>query len=621
VITNGGFTSCAQANPRWEMTSGSLKLRVDRYALLRNMLLKVKGVPALYLPIMYYPLSKENRNTGILMPSYGSSTVKGQTISNAFFWAINRSQDATFLHDWYSKTGQSVAGEYRYVSLGGSGNMRADFLNERPIRYIAVDGDEVDQPGRRSFRAFGNMSQRLGGSWYAQGQADYSSDLAVDQLYSTDIMRASRRTRNYGGSVSGTAKGLRVSGRFDRQEYFAENGTSSLRGNSPRVSLMRPDRLIGRLPIYFSMNSEYLRLAQQQFNEDRVLQRKDDIDRLDLVPAIRFPFNKLPFLAFNTTAQLRATFWSDSLAFDPDDPGSRTPQRVTTPISRRFLELTGDVNGPTLVRIWDAPKSRYAQRFRHSIEPFFQVLYRTPIDNYDLIPKLESTDYVVGNATTLSYGMNTRFYAKRTVDGPRSVPREVVSATIRQRYNTDARSILSDAEDRSRNIEPESKFTPVSLSVRTTPFVGVNGNFRTDFDGRYSRFRQFSAEAGWEEERISLLAGWSNYRFRPDRRGNNTARQTHFFNSSMTMRFQQNRYGVTHHLNWDIKTQSILQQRIAAYYNAQCCGFSAEYQFFDLSRLGSAPVPQDSRFHFSVTLGGIGNVSNIFGALGGTSNR
>ena len=220
VITNGGFTSCAQANPRWEMTSGSLKLRVDHYALLRNMLLKVKGVPALYLPVMYYPLSKENRNTGFLMPSYGSSTVKGQTISNAFFWAINRSHDATFLHDWYSKTGQSVAGEYRYVSLGGSGNLRSDFLNEHPIQYVTVDGDEVNQPGRRSFRAYGNMSQSLGGRWYAQGQADYSSDLTVDQLYSTDITRASRRNRSFGGSVSGTTKGLARHGTVRPERVF-----------------------------------------------------------------------------------------------------------------------------------------------------------------------------------------------------------------------------------------------------------------------------------------------------------------------------------------------------------------------------------------------------------------
>jgi hypothetical protein len=33
-------------------------------------------------------------------------------------------------------------------------------------------------------------------------------------------------------------------------------------------------------------------------------------------------------------------------------------------------------------------------------------------------------------------------------------------------------------------------------------------------------------------------------------------------------------------------------------------------------------VQQDSRFHFSVTLGGIGNVSNIFGGLtGATTSR
>jgi LPS-assembly protein len=616
VITNGGFTSCVQANPRWEMTSGTLKLRVDHYALLRNMFLRVKGVPAIYLPIMYYPLSKENRNTGFLMPSYGSSTVKGQTISNAFFWAINRSQDATFLHDWFSKSGQSIAGEYRYVSLGGTGNLRSDFLNERPISYVTVDGDEIDLPGRRSFRMFGNLSQSLGGSWYAQGQADYSSDLTVDQLYSTDITRASRRNRSYGGSVSGTTKGLRVTGRYDRNEYFADNGESSLRANAPRISLARPDRLIGGLPIYASVNSEFVRLQQQQFDRDRVVRRNDGIDRLDVVPAIRFPFTKLPFLGFNTTAQFRNTFWSDSM--DPNELSTR----VTAPISRRFLEVSADVNGPTLVRIWDAPKSTYAQRFRHSIEPFMQVLYRTSIGNYDLIPKLESTDYIVGNATSYTYGMHTRFYAKRTVDGPRAIPREVISATVRQTYNSDARSILADAQDRSRNLAPDSHFTPVSMLVRTSPFNGVNGTFRTDFDGRYSRFKQFSADASWDQERVSLLAGWSQLRFRPDRSGINIARQSHFFNSNTTLRFQQNRFGVIHHLNWDVKAQSVLQQRIAGYYNAQCCGFSAEYQMFDLSRLGNnAPVPQDSRFHFSVTLGGIGNVSNIFGALGGTSNR
>ena len=130
-----------------------------------------------------------------------------------------------------------------------------------------------------------------------------------------------------------------------------------------------------------------------------------------------------------------------------------------------------------------------------------------------------------------------------------------------------------------------------------------------------------SAEAGWERETVSHLASWSNVRFRPNALGLNVARQTHYFNSFTNLRFLKNRYGITHSLNWDVKNQSLTQHRIAGYYNAQCCGFSAEYQFIDLSQFSGVGTQQDSRFHFSVTLGGIGNVSNIFGAMGGPNSR
>jgi len=628
IISKGGFTSCAQPNPRWEMTSGSLRLRVDHYALLSNMMLKVKGVPALYLPYMYYPLSADNRSTGFLMPSYGSSTYKGQTISNAFFWAMGRSQDVTFLHDWYSKTGQGIAGEYRYMSLGGSGNFRTNFLDEHSTTSVSSDGEQIETPGRRAFGAYGNMSQSLGKSWYLQARADYSSDLTVNQLYSTDILRASQRTRSYGSSLSGTLKGIRVTSTYDRNEYFAENSTSSVRGNTPRINVVRPDRLLPGLPVYASVTSEYLRIEQKGRDAEGVLTRNDGLHRFDVTPAVRFPFNKLAFLAINTAARFPNTFWSDSVAVDATSglPGPigtcvRPPCRTGLGVSRRYVELSAEVNGPTFVRIWDAPKASYAQRFRHSVEPFMSVVYRTPIDNFEVIPKLESSDRIVGNATSYAYGVNSRFYAKKTADGPRAIPREVITASIRQTYYTDARSIASDAEQRSRNAVTVSKFSPVSMLVRTSPFNGVTGTFRTDYDGRYSRFRQFSADAGWEEERVSLTAAWSAVRFNPDLLGRNRIRPSQYFNANTNLRFQDNRYGLIHQFNWDIKTQSLLQHRIGGYYNAQCCGFSAEYQFIDLTRISTVAAPQDSRFHFSVTLGGIGNVSNIFGAMSGMPGR
>ena len=101
-LTRGGFTTCVQPTPRWEVTSDSVVINLNDYAIARNMLLRVKGVPLMYLPIIYYPIKDEDRATGFLLPTYGSSTLRGQAISNAFFWAIGRSQDATFFHDWFT---------------------------------------------------------------------------------------------------------------------------------------------------------------------------------------------------------------------------------------------------------------------------------------------------------------------------------------------------------------------------------------------------------------------------------------------------------------------------------------------------------------------------------------
>ena len=72
-ITRGGFTTCVQPTPRWELTSRSVTLNLEHYAILTNSLFKVKGVPVLYMPIFYYPVQKDDRATGFLIPTYGSS--------------------------------------------------------------------------------------------------------------------------------------------------------------------------------------------------------------------------------------------------------------------------------------------------------------------------------------------------------------------------------------------------------------------------------------------------------------------------------------------------------------------------------------------------------------------
>ncbi|HZB24586.1 MAG TPA: putative LPS assembly protein LptD, partial [Vicinamibacterales bacterium] len=131
-LVRGNFTTCVQPTPRWDIGSGAITINLDDYALLTNSVFRVKGVPVMYLPLFYYPIQEDDRATGFLIPTYGASTLKGQTLSNAFFWAIARSHDATLFHDWFSKAGQGYGGEYRYVLAPGShGQSTVQFLDQK----------------------------------------------------------------------------------------------------------------------------------------------------------------------------------------------------------------------------------------------------------------------------------------------------------------------------------------------------------------------------------------------------------------------------------------------------------------------------------------------------------
>ena len=108
VVTHGDFTTCVQPTPRWELGQRQVHINLDDYVIARNTVLRVKGVPMLFLPVMYYPMHKDGRSTGFLMPNFGTSMLRGTALSNAFFWAISRSQDATFFHDWFTRTGTGI---------------------------------------------------------------------------------------------------------------------------------------------------------------------------------------------------------------------------------------------------------------------------------------------------------------------------------------------------------------------------------------------------------------------------------------------------------------------------------------------------------------------------------
>jgi hypothetical protein len=253
-----------------------------------------------------------------------------------------------------------------------------------------------------------------------------------------------------------------------------------------------------------------------------------------------------------------------------------------------------------------------------------QVTHRTAIKNSEQIVRNDYVDSIAGGMTQYAYGATTHLYMKKTDAGPLAVAREVIGATVQQTYYTDTAGILQDQQYRvSSTLAPQSHFSPVSLVVNATPKNGVSSSFRTYFDGRYGRFQQMSADLSWNSNRLTETTSWTRVLFSPDLLGQNQlAYLSQYLNTHTAVRFNQNRFGLIHSFNYDVHNHVILQQRIAGFYNAQCCGFTAEYQTFDFTRLATVVgIPKDHRFHFSITLAGIGNLSNIFGGLSGAPNR
>ena len=82
-------------------SASSVTLTLETRACLTNMVLKVKDVPLFYLPVDVLPDQQGRPRDRVPDPDLRRLDHQGQTLSNAFFWAINRSQDATLYHDCY----------------------------------------------------------------------------------------------------------------------------------------------------------------------------------------------------------------------------------------------------------------------------------------------------------------------------------------------------------------------------------------------------------------------------------------------------------------------------------------------------------------------------------------
>jgi hypothetical protein len=531
--------------------------------------------------------------------------VRGQSLSNAFFWAINRSQDLTLMHDWYTRTGQGVGAEYRYMLAPGAEGYLRGFRVDQKQSEVQTGGTTAILPEETSYEIRGALAQNLPGGFRARGNVDYFTSLSSQQLYNTDLYYSSRSRRTIAGSLTGVWGGVSMTGQFQRSEYFESATVSTVNGYAPSVRADVSSRRLGSLPVYFASTGEAANYLYISRNGSR--EQDASVWRVDVQPNVRAALTNWPFLSINAQLGFRNTYYSESR----DDLGVQVPVSVT----RRYFDMRADVVGPSFSRVF-TPNNAIADRLKHVIEPTFSVQRVTTFDNQDRIPTTGGAyDFIVAGSTRMQYGLANRVLVRKAAgaDGSSAAtaPRELLTVTVNQSYYTDASARLFDVSyETNRQVTEQTHFSPVSVSVRSAPTMLTTATLRMELDQKDLTLRTIGASGSSNYRAAQVTAGWTRTNYK-----NQTPQS--FLNASSTFNFNGGRTGGTYALDWDISRGYLLQQRWIGFYNAQCCGITMEYQQFKFAQIITGGVPQDKRFNIGFTLAGIGTFSNFFGALGG----
>jgi len=612
-LTDATFTTCVQPSRRWQIMSSKLTFTVDKYATMQNARLMVKDVSIVYLPFFYYPIQEDNRATGFLMPGYGSSTYRGFTLSNAFFWAINRNSDATIYHDWFTKSGQGAGLDYRYVNHGGSGDVRVYAINEKSV--LTEDGT-VATPSKRSYEFRGNLVQRLPANISVQGRANFFTDVATQQLYQSDINAFTQRTSSFGINATGAWGRVSATAQAERNDVYYGLTASSYR-TFPRVNLTVSQAMIGRTKIYVGGSFESVSLARFANVDDP--DTRESMFRTDGGVVMRAPLSLGAALSLTPQISVRRTDWNAR-----QDPVTRA--RIEEPISRQLFDMQLSMQGPTFSRIYNTEGNRWLERVKHVIAPSVTVSRRSGFERFDeVIPLDPGVDLIVGGVTQVRYGLSNQVLARvRQAEGE-SMSRELASLSITQSYYSDQNAAQYDGVSgtsfgpQTTLLPPPSKFSPWSVSLNVSPTQTVSGSFGLEYDTKFGAVRSYRASTSITQPAFDVTTSWSKQQIIEGLSGYSDPRYAnHALTFSGRLRKPGGGASIAYSTAVDILNDRFLQHRFGAFYNAQCCGVAVDYVVANYSHYG---LRNDKRFSLSFSLAGVGSFVNPLGVFGNNGRQ
>src|SRR5437867_11208217 len=153
-LKNATITTCHGPSPGWTLALARAVVSPNKHVSAKNSIFRLESIPLFYLPYVMVPATNRARATGFLIPTTSTYTTKGRSLRESFYYAINRSADATFTGEYFTERGPAGTVDFKAVP-------RADSRIELTSFFVR---DRKDQGGQ-SLRilTYGGLPQNFRG--------------------------------------------------------------------------------------------------------------------------------------------------------------------------------------------------------------------------------------------------------------------------------------------------------------------------------------------------------------------------------------------------------------------------------------------------------------------------
>ncbi len=638
LVYDGTITTCELPRPKWEFNAHKIVVEVGGNASIYQSTFRIEGIPVFYFPFATHPVERLPRQTGLLIPNIGTSSIKGTILGDSVFWAINRSMDLTAGAEYFTRRGWAPQIEFRART---SEQSYVD-LNYFGVFDRGIGTPPVDQGGHEvHLNAEDTFAHNLRGV----ASIDYLSSFVFRLAFNDVFSQAVNSEVKSEAFLSGGTDNYFYNASTQRYQNFE----STTPGNvitilhAPSFESSSVDHAIGNSPFYWSYDAAVGGLSRSEPG----FRTAPLVGRFDLNPTVSLPL-VLQGWSVRPELSLDETFYTQQLV-----PSSGIGVAESNVINRKAVKGELEIRPPTLDRVFD--REVLGRKWKHVIEP--RVIYRFVggVDNFSRILRFDERD-ILSDTNEVEYGVVNRLYAKRTsakaedctdstmtslVIGrpaaesripwekspePGTIPcvkeprvREVITWELAQKYFIDPtfggalvpgqRNVFTTTADFTgiAFLNEARRLSPLISRLRFQPTSRTEAEWDIDYDFRNSR--------------INASTAFVNYRFGPYTIGGGDAflqAPSATVSSTVPQAFNQyrvlfgygypNRRGFSGATNLGFDANLGFLQYAAAQlaYNWDCCGLSVEYRRFSL---GS--VRNENQFRFNFSLANIGSFGNL----------